>query len=207
MSAAPLADPARIFVAIALTGPARAQIYSLLGRVRALVTQPGWKARVTADDDAHITLRFLGPVARSRLPALERALRDALGDAPTGRVSCGPIEVLPKHAWLRIDEGTSWLAAVAARVERACSAAGIAANDEDSHAFRPHLTLVRLDRAPDDAAAALLALGEGELSTIPIAEVTLFESLPRTRPGAAHYATLAHFSLRAQDLAAHGIAH
>lgn len=219
MSVAELADPARLFVGVALDDAARAQVASLLGRVRALVAAPGWGARVPAEDDLHITLRFLGAIARTRLPALTAALEDALAGAPEGSVSYGPIEVLPdavspgatpaprpKHAWLRVGEGAAFLAASAAQVDRACVAAGIASRDEEAHAFRPHITIVRIDRAPDDARASLVALEPAVLGTVRVAEVTLFESVPRTRPGAAHYAALARFPLRAQVVDAHGAA-
>lgn len=217
MSAAGLADPARLFVGVALDDVARAQVAALLVRVRALVVAPGWQARLPADDDLHITLRFLGAVARSRLPALEAALEAALAGAPDGIVSYGPIEVLPdeagpraeppKHAWLCVGEGASFLATLAARADRACVAAGLASEREDARAFRPHITLVRVDHAPDDARASLLALEAAVLGSMRVAEVTLFESLPRTRPGAAHYTSLAKFPLRAQVVDAHGAAH
>lgn len=224
-------DFARLFVAVPLGGSAHARVSALVERVAVLVAGPGWKARVTADDDLHITLCFLGPVPRASLPALAAALSDAFAqplDAPTElRASYGPIEVLPepvasaaepvppRHAWLRVSDGAALLTALVARTERACLLAGVSLPDEPDHAFRPHITLIRVDRAPADARAALLALEPGVLCADRLERVTLFESLPRASrdalhgPGrsAPHYAAIATFPLRAQAVAAPGAAH
>lgn len=206
MSAAPRTDPARLFVAVTLGAAAHEQVSALLARVAALVTQPDQRARVTAGDDAHITLRFLGDVTRSRVRALEDGLSRAFDGVHGGRVSCGPIEVLPKHAWLRVSEDAPFLAALATRIDHACVAAGVRPNDEPALPFRPHVTLVRLDRAPETTQVALRALESGVICSDRIEHVTLFESLPHPRPAAARYATLATFPLQAQAVEAAGAA-
>ena len=234
-------DFARLFVAVPLGGSAHGRVSALVARVAALVSGPGWKARVTADDDLHITLSFLGEVPRARIPALEAALSDAFAqplDAWTElRASYGPIEVLPdvasaevdtdnvastalesvapRHARLRVADGAPLLTALAARTERACLLAGVSLPDGPERAFRPHITLTRVDRAPADARAALLALEPGVLCADTLERITLFESLPRASRdalhgqgrSAPHYAVVATFPLRAQAVAAHGAAH
>ncbi len=223
-------DFARLFVAVPLGDSAHACVSALVVRVAALVAGPGWKARVTADDDLHITLSFLGEVPRARIPALEAALSDAFAlplEAWTElHASYGPIEVLPevassdveiapRHAWLRVADGAPLLTALAERTERACRGAGVPLPDGPDHAFRPHITLTRVDRAPADARATLLALEPGVLCADRLERVTLFESLPRASRdalhgqgrSAPHYAAIATFPLRAQAVAAPGAAH
>ncbi len=235
MTSVESADLARLFVAVPLGEEAHARVSALVARVAALISGLGWKARVTADDDLHITLSFLGEVPRARIPALEAALSDAFAEPVEAwtelRASYGPIEVLPevastdvasadasvapRHAWLRVSDGAPLLTALAARTERACRGAGVSLPDEPDHAFRPHITLTRVDRAPADARAALLALEPGVLCADRLERVTLFESLPRaTRDAlhgqgrsAPHYAVVATFPLRAQAVAAPGAAH
>jgi 2'-5' RNA ligase len=111
-------------------------------------------------DGAHLTLAFLGPVPRERVPAVTARLRDAAMACAPCRVSADGIGVFP-HAgratvlWLGITDPAEGLRQVQGRVESALSAEGFTAEERP---FHPHLTLGRWRTPPPrDRVEALLA--------------------------------------------------
>ena len=125
----------------------------------------------------HLTLRFLGQVARPRQESIARVLRNAdLGKSRSLRLTrlggfpdLGRARVL----WLWPDKGdVEGVAGVAAAVDAALAAAG---EPSRNRPFHPHLTLSRL-RPPRDLQA--LARGFRSGVNLPVAEVVLFRSVP-----------------------------
>ena len=131
--------------------------------------QAGWRwppraARV-ARERLHLTLHFLGPVARDRLPALEQAL----GTVPPARFALrwDGTEVWPGGiAVLRPAPHPALLALHAALGDRLC-ALGLPL---ERRAFRPHLTVAR---KADGAEAAPPPAGDWAVQGF-----VLVESLP-----------------------------
>ena len=148
--------------------------------------------RWVGDEQLHLTLRFIGEV--------ERPLADDIAHA-LHRVRAERFE-------LRIDGvgrfnqrngGALWagvhpkapVAALAAKIDRACVAAGI---EPERRAFHPHITLARWNRRSADAADAFVERNRG-LASEPFAvdRFILFESrLSRHGP---HYEEVAEFAL------------
>ncbi|MEO7240380.1 MAG: RNA 2',3'-cyclic phosphodiesterase [Sphingomicrobium sp.] len=151
----------------------------------------GW----VSDDNLHLTLRFIGEV--------ERPLADDLA-AALGRIRCAPfaLSVAGIGRFDRRSGGALWagveprapVAALAAKIERACVTAGLA---PERRAFHPHITLARWRRtaglAADAAAARNRALASPAFT---VDRFTLFES-HLSRHG-AHYEAVASYRLNEQ---------
>lgn len=175
----------RLFVAIALPKPVR----DLL--VDAMDDSP--HLRWVAEDNLHLTLRFVGEVERPVADDLAATL-DRLRFAPF------TIRLAGVGRFDRRGGGAVWagveprapVAALAARVERACQAAGLA---PEHRAFHPHVTIARFSRmeslAAQDFTRRCAALAS---DPFPVREFTLFES--RLSRHGAHYREAASFPLR-----------
>jgi 2'-5' RNA ligase len=144
------------------------------------------------DEQLHLTLRFIGEV--------ERPLADDIA-AALSRIRSGPFELRVTGVGIfeRRSGGALWagveprapVAALAAKVERACAASGL---DPEHRAFHPHITLARFKR--DSAAAAQAFLERTRALATPPFTVTsfiLYESrLSRHGP---HYEEVAEYRL------------
>jgi 2'-5' RNA ligase len=149
--------------------------------------------RWVSDDNLHLTLRFIGEV--------ERPLADDLALA-LGRIRSDPFEIGFSSVGIfeRRSGGALWagvqpkapIAALAAKVERACVAAGL---EPEHRAYHPHVTLARFNRPSAGAAQAFLERNRA-LASPPFAvtSFTLYEShLSRHGP---HYEVVADYPLR-----------
>lgn len=180
----------RSFVAVDLTQEVR----QLLGeRIRSLTASlPKVAVRWVRPDGTHLTLKFLGDVAASRVPQVETALQSALaGQAPfevsVGGLGCFPSASRPRVLWIGIQDQSGWLGRMQQGIEAALARIGFPA---ESRPFSPHLTLGRLrDGLPPALARGVgEALGResaGQPCTLPVGEVNLYRS--ELRPGGAVY--------------------
>ena len=146
------------------------------------------------EEQLHLTLRFIGEVDRP----LANDIAAALG---TVRAPAFDLSIKGVGRFDRRGGGAVWagvepkapLAALAAKVERACQGAGL---EPERRAYHPHLTLARWN-GPSSRAAGLLAERARGLSSpaFGVDRFTLFEShLSRHGP---HYETVADYRLRA----------
>src|SRR5215210_1214668 len=148
--------------------------------------------RWVGDENLHLTLRFIGEV--------ERPLADDIALA-LSRVRCGRFDL--RIAGVGIFEqrngGALWagvqprepVTALAAKVERACVAAGL---EPERRAFHPHVTLARWNRREAKAALAFLERTRA-LASEPFAvdRFILYES--RLSRHGAHYEEVADYPL------------
>ena len=119
---------------------------------------PEGTLRPVGEAQLHLTLRFLGEVEESALPALARELSRLAPLELTLRLGGAGSFGGPRRAricWLAVESDGGALDALAGRVEVAVVAAGAPARGEPFHA---HLTLARVTRRAD--AAARLAVWE-----------------------------------------------
>lgn len=131
----------RLFVAIPVTGPAREQILSLLGKLRSA----SWPVRWVHDEGLHMTLKFFGEVAPERLDVIAEALRFAAAGSGALSLQLGELGAFPSRARPRI----LWVGVLAPpglellqdRIERGCEAIGF---PPEGAPFQPHLTLGRV---------------------------------------------------------------
>lgn len=148
----------------------------------------GW----VAEDNLHMTLRFIGEVERPIANEIADALR---------RVRFRPFK-LRLSGVRRFDRrsgGAIWAAVsprqpvteLAAKVDRACVASGI---EPERRAFHPHITLARYRRSNAEV-ARLFEQGHADLVSVPfqVDEFTLFES--RLSRHGAHYEEVANYAL------------
>jgi 2'-5' RNA ligase len=131
--------------------------------------------------DAHVTLKFLGEVEVDRLDAVERAVREGVGDADINpfTATVGGLGVFPDMeyisvVWAGVREGSDELTRLHEGVERETTALGF---DPEDHAFTPHVTLARMDDARGKAAVQrLVREADPTLGSLDVTEVHLTES-------------------------------
>ena len=143
----------------------------------------GSGGRPVPASNLHVTVAFLGPVADSRLPALEAVARG---------IACGSLELAfdgvafwprPQVLVATCSEPPPLAAALAARLWSGLVPLGIRA---DLRPFAPHVTLARKVRKP----AAGLSLRPVHW---PVTDLALVESV--TDPAGARYRILARWPL------------
>ena len=148
--------------------------------------------RWVPDDNLHLTLRFIGEV--------ERPVADDIS-AALGRLRCEPFDLRLAGVGMfdQRNGGALWagtapkepLTALAAKVERACISAGLAA---ERRAFHSHITLARFNRHNRPHAQACAERNRA-LASEPFAvdQFTLFES--RLSRHGAHYQAVSDYTL------------
>jgi RNA 2',3'-cyclic 3'-phosphodiesterase len=149
--------------------------------------------RWVGDEQLHLTLRFIGEV--------ERPLADDIALA-LGRVRFGRFDLSVAGVGLFAQRhgGALWaavhpkepVAALAAKVERACVAAGL---EPERRAFHPHITLARWNRGASAGLAHAFLERNRALATpaFAVTSFILYEShLSRHGP---HYEAVAEFPL------------
>jgi 2'-5' RNA ligase len=165
----------RSFVALDLPEGHLALLSAHLDRCGRLA--PGF--RWVAPDGLHLTLRFLGELDPAPLERVSAAL---------ARVRCSPFQVrlgevgtfgpgrATRVVWLGVSEGLAACRALAGKVEAACRAAGLEADERE---FQAHVTLARA-RANQARLPPL-----PELRPLPpwtVEDFVLYESRLRERP-------------------------
>ena len=145
------------------------------------------------DDQLHITLRFVGEVDRPVATDLEHALTRVRGEAFSLRVSgVGRFEKRAGGALWAGVEPRDHLAALAAKIERACQSTGL---EPERRSFHPHITLARWRGRRTRELAAFLERTSGLTSDpFEVREFVLFES--RLSRHGAHYEEAATYPLQ-----------
>ena len=161
---------ARLFAAIALDDGARCFALDVAGRL----TDSALPCRFERPEKLHVTLAFLASIPSERIAAFAGALaRAASACKPFGlrldRLGGFP-EQRPKLLWLGSLGRDQAYAACAARVREAFAALGSQCDVNTE----PHVTLCRCKRLLP--AVPAIELGPGV--TLPVHELTLYESLP-----------------------------
>jgi 2'-5' RNA ligase len=143
-------DPARVFVALAL-GP---ELGARAGAAVAGALAPARDAwRLARADGLHLTLFFVGALARVRLAGLAAELAPALAPLPAPELRLRGTGVFPdarkpRVLWLGVAERSEpgRLAAARAAVLAALARAGVDTAAEARQPFTPHVTVARPER-------------------------------------------------------------
>jgi 2'-5' RNA ligase len=168
----------RLFAAVPVSEPARAQILKLLGKLR----EAGWPVRWVHDEGLHMTLKFFGEVAPERLDVIAEALRFAAqGTEPLalelGDLGAFPSRTRPRVLWVGV-EAPAGLELLQDRIERGCEAIGF---PPEGAPFQPHITLGRLREGQRLPADGLLDHAEEfEQVSFVAQELVLYESVLTT---------------------------
>ncbi len=192
-----VSSPLRAFVGVSVPASVRRELAARVAGLRRASEgssdQRGWVRTA----NYHVTLRFLGNVARDDVAEIERRLEAALAEHPPFLVETGEMFWLRAHrnrsvlALSLLPEGS--LQELASRVATAFSA-----NRGDDRPFVPHLTLARLPRAVRRT-LRMGALSSDSMScSWEVREVTLFES--RQTAKGVSYETLASIPLSVPNL-------
>ncbi|MET0413006.1 MAG: RNA 2',3'-cyclic phosphodiesterase, partial [Polyangiaceae bacterium] len=168
----------RVFFGFALSERDRAIVERTQRTLRDRLVSAGGQSRVrwVTPGDFHLTLRFIGVVPSSTLPAHERALARSLsGAAPVSarveRVLGFPSMERARTLVLGLNDPGQQLAAMLRRLEHELALLGIAA---EPRPLVPHVTLARVSPALD---IAPLANPSGyHDSEIMLSRLCLFES-------------------------------
>jgi 2'-5' RNA ligase len=183
-----LSDEPRLFVAVPLSEPARAAVADVVERIRAGEPE-GRGVRWVRLDGLHITLRFLGPTAESRVADVAAAVAEAATGVEPFAIRIAGADAFPpvgrpRTLWLDLDRGVDELANLAARLDDALAGGGW---ERERRPFRAHLTLARADgvRAGPATVAALREAAAELAIESPIERIVLFESI--TGSGRARY--------------------
>lgn len=148
--------------------------------------------RWVPDDNLHLTLRFIGEVERPLAEDIARALLAVRAESFDLRVTgVGRFDQRNGGAvWAGI-EPKAPVAALAAKVDRACQAAGL---EPERRAFHPHITLARYGRASKAEVEPFVRRNAGLTSALfTVTDFTLFES--RLSRHGAHYEGITDFPL------------
>jgi 2'-5' RNA ligase len=191
-----LSDEPRLFVAVPLSEPARAAVADVVERIRAGEPE-GRGVRWVRLDGLHITLRFLGPTAESRVADVAAAVAEAATGVEPFAIRIAGADAFPpvgrpRTLWLDLDRGVDELANLAARLDDALAGGGW---ERERRPFRAHLTLARADgvRAGPATVAALREAAAELAIESPIERIVLFESI--TGSGRARYVDRADAAL------------
>ncbi len=165
----------RLFWAVNLPGELKAE----LGRFQAGLQNLPVDVKWVEQENLHLTVKFLGGVDSSRLPALTRAVSGSVsGLAPFSLelAGWGTFGRPPRVFWISVGGSVEMLRELWVRVDRALVPFGFPAEKS----FSPHLTLGRLRSARNVAAlrerAGALAAARGSWGRFLVDRVDLMQS-------------------------------
>ncbi len=188
----------RLFVAVELPDAWLAALSKLQETLRSKIEpRSGVRLRWVRPEGTHLTLKFLGEVAASRLPAIEDALQAALSTPPGVRLSLegpglfsnrGQARVL----WAGAGGDVVGVTRLAGQIDAAMGEIGF---EVERRPFAPHLTLARVPENVSLAAESVASIiGTVETPAVPelaIERVSLMRS--HLGRGGARYERLAAF--------------
>jgi 2'-5' RNA ligase len=150
-----------------------------------------------AEENLHVTLKFLGNVAAERTGSVEAALVEAVqGAAPFEIEVAGagafPGPAKPRTVWIGITSGSEALAELARRIDKRLEKLGFAREDRP---FRSHVTIGRVKDPHDamDLGPALTGAQVGVLGSALVGSIALMRS--DLRPEGPIYSVLAEIPL------------
>ena len=134
-----MVETIRAFVAVEL----EQEITDELARVISALDRRG--VRTVRPEDVHLTLKFLGDVQESNIPAIASAISQVVEPnrpftVQVGRFGAYPDDSAPRVLWVGVD-GAAVLLSMRADIEESLSSLGI---PMDRRRWSPHLTLARI---------------------------------------------------------------
>ena len=179
----------RLFIALEIPSAVRQNLATLLESMGAITKEPRW----VRSENLHVTLKFLGEVAESRVDAVRSALGEIRSNDAVVLEFRGlgffPNEKHPRVFWAGMEASPN-LKTLAGDIERTMEKIGI---PREKREFSPHLTLARFERPRQPEALRKLIAdnqqrGFGSLQT---KEFHLIQS--KLKPSGAEYTTVATF--------------
>jgi 2'-5' RNA ligase len=174
----------RAFVAVELDPETRKSLRREAERLAASGAEVKW----VAEENLHVTMKFLGQVDRRAVPEVLKALKEAVGEVKPFRAEVAgaaffPTPVRPRIVAAGVEpQAAQGLAELAARLEDALAELGFG---RERRAFRAHVTLGRVKgtKGVGALADALLTADGRPFGQQDVRQVTLFMSeLSRAGP-------------------------
>jgi RNA 2',3'-cyclic 3'-phosphodiesterase len=184
----------RTFTAIEVWPEIRERAKTIINRLKDTTAKVTW----ARPDQMHLTMNFLGDVEMNEIPAVCRAVSDAVRTFTPFDVEMAGIGVFPSYEnprtiWLGVSDGSDRLVELHSALEGTLASLGCRV---EARRFRPHLTLGRvrsLPKGPGQLAGLLKQHAEFEAGPMMVSEVTVFASdLGRNGPT---YEALGHGEL------------
>jgi 2'-5' RNA ligase len=165
-------DSWRVFCAIELPQTARRLVLAHIARLKEKV--PHAKASWARDANLHLTLKFLGEIPTTSVTDFSTAMSLAVTEVQPFSIRFEQTGIFPTHGqprvlWIGINDQSSKLAELHARIEEESARAGFA---KETRPFHPHLTIARLRHA-DNARALTVAHKQMEFEPVEIAVAEL----------------------------------
>ena len=186
----------RLFVALEIPAAVRDNLAALPKDLRDLSLRLGDKrGRWVRPENLHVTLKFIGEAADTKLEGIRDSLAKIRSDAPVDLQFRGlgyfPNEKHPRVLWVGLNASSN-LALLAGDIDRALEAQGVA---PEKRAFAPHVTLARFEPPGlhEKLGAAIQKNSQREFGSFQVRDFHLIES--KLRPSGAEYTTLASFPL------------
>ena len=181
----------RTFVAIELDDEGRRKLASAIDNLRRAVPGVRW----VEPGGAHLTVKFIGEIDESDLPAVLEALAEPAAAARPFRMRCAGIQAFPPRGPLRVihaplEEPTGALESLARAVDEGLAERiGLA---RERRSFTPHVTLGRVKRPRNCPPLDVIAdcAGGTDFGSVRVTDMVLMRS-QRTMQGGG-YAALAH---------------
>ncbi|MEI7554808.1 RNA 2',3'-cyclic phosphodiesterase [Candidatus Chlorohelix sp.] len=189
-------ETVRCFVALELPPILKQELATLIVELQHI--DQSRKVRWVRPDGIHLTLKFLGDVAASRLPEIISVTKNALAPVQPFSLIAAKLGVFPKAdapriIWVGLDGNLKALAAAQHAVEQNLVPLGFA---PETRPFSPHLTLGRVpDIGAEDKRRLGQALqtfsGKSSFGHFRFEEAVLMQST--LLPEGAIYSPIAHF--------------
>jgi RNA 2',3'-cyclic 3'-phosphodiesterase len=184
----------RLFVALEIPAAVRDNLAAQVAELRELSAKVGDKRpRWVRPENFHVTLKFIGEVAPTKLEGIRGALSAIRSDAPVEikfrGLGFSPNEQHPHVLWTGLAASAN-LPSLAGDIDGALERQGIA---RERRAFTPHLTLGRIEPPGlhEKLRAVIQKNGAREFGTFQTREFHLIES--KLKPTGAEYTTLASY--------------
>ncbi len=173
------------------------EVLQLAADLQARLQRQGLKMRWVRPGNMHLTLRFLGEIPPAQTAALAEAMRTAARGSTPLQLSAQGMGVFPglrkpRVMWIGLGGQTDRLERLAEELAAALMPLGI---PREERPFKAHLTLARIQTAPDARLlqGALESCGAYAPQPFPAAEMVLFQS--DLRPQGPIYTPLARAAL------------
>jgi RNA 2',3'-cyclic 3'-phosphodiesterase len=185
----------RLFVALEIPSAVRENLAALLKFLRAISPQTRW----VRPENLHVTLKFIGEVAETKIAAIRSALAgvrcDQVVTLDFRKVGFFPNEKHPRVFWAGIEASPN-LITLAADIEMATEKLGIL---REKRSFSPHLTLARFDppRLEEKLRAAIQENATRDFGSLRTSQYHLIES--KLKRSGAEYTTVESFRFAAAE--------
>ncbi|MFQ5636982.1 MAG: RNA 2',3'-cyclic phosphodiesterase [bacterium] len=181
----------RIFIAIEIPEPIKEKIAKLQEDLKAYQERVSW----TKPGNIHLTLKFLGNVEQSRIPAVAGAVNKIAEQTRPFSLHVQDVGVFPnikrpRIIWVGVTDLTAGSSALAGRLDLCLSDLGF---QKERRKFSPHLTIGRIKAIPGAEFLGVLSASTFAGGDFMVEEIAVIKS--DLKPGGAVYTPLRKVNL------------